>query len=104
MDLGFESFSSRFGRTAASPVGQPCDWQVLHARLATAHVARRALLAEFATEVPLCGSFDPLAVQALSALEEDLMTVNLTALADGKPYAGKELDVAPAQVSGGQGT
>jgi hypothetical protein len=104
MDMGFESFSSRFGRTAANPAGQPCDWQVLHVRLATAHAARRALLAEFATEAPVCGSFDPLAAQALGALEEELMTVNLTALADGKPYAGKELDVAAAQVPGGRGT
>jgi hypothetical protein len=104
MEMGFESFAARLGKSAATPALHPCDWHGLHARLVAAHAARRALLAEFGTHAPVCGSFDPLAAQALGALEEELMTVNLTALADGKAEAGKELDVAAAQVPGGRGT
>jgi hypothetical protein len=103
MEMGFESFAARLGRSAAAPGARPCDWHGLHTRLAAAHAARRALLAEPASHAPGSGSFDPAAAQALDALEEGLMTINLTALADGKAYTGKEMGVAAAQVPGRQG-
>lgn len=103
MEMGFESFAARMGKSAAARAGQPCDWHGLHSRLVAAHAARRALLAEFGAQVPVNGSFDPAAAQALDALEEGLTTINLTALADRKAEAGKEMGVAAVQVPGQRG-
>lgn len=103
MEMGFETFLGRNRRTVAGATGLPLDWQGLHARLATAHVARRALLAESAAVAVTGGSFDSRTADTIFAFDEALSAVNLTDSADGKSVAGNEMGVAAAQVPGGRG-
>jgi hypothetical protein len=103
MEMGFDTLRGGNRSSAASPAGQPLDWHGLHARLATAHAARRQLLAELAAEPVRGGSFDSDSAGAIFAFGQTLSAINLTALADGKVEAGNSWGVAAAQVPGGRG-
>jgi hypothetical protein len=103
MEMGFDRFGRASSRSATSSLAAAFDWHGLHARLAAAHGARRALLADLTTAGTAKGSFAPNSAEALAAHGEVLASVNRTGLADGKSPSGIGQDVAAAHASGNRG-
>ena len=101
MDLGFERQDWRRRADAQAGADAP-EWGVLHARLAAAWSARRAIAAASPSAMT-GGSFDRQSAHGLAALKQELPAVNPTALGNGKPAHGMWAIDTGANSSGDRG-
>lgn len=90
MDTGFKTIDGAWTGRGSAGTARCTDWPGLHARLAAAHAARRALLAACQDAGPARASFAPAAAEMLAGLDEGLAAVNRNDLGDGKPPRGNE--------------
>lgn len=106
MEFGLDLIGNFRGKSGDSHAAPLLDWPGLHARLAAAYDARRALLGQEISQgsdrSTAFGSFDRSAAARLSAASYASYLVNPTDLADGKVPSCIEANIAQPNI-GDQG-
>ena len=109
MDMGFDQtgFAAAARQTGFALDGDRLEWAGLHARLAAAWQARRAIVALGGSASERLGSFDTRAAATLTTRESAAANashaVNPSGLADGKVPQGIAADVAGPATVGDRG-
>ena len=106
MEIGSQLIASlrdRLGSGGSACVADQFDWAGLHARLAAAHAARRALRDGGTAGVLLSGSFADWSRVAVQSGDYASHGINPMSSADGKIPAGIGCGSAGQPVAGGRG-